>query len=655
MTFIVGKSGSGKSTVSNLLLRFYQATSGDITIDGQAIQDLDIKWLRNNITLVQQQSILFNETIFKNIALGRTDHNKVSHSQVKQAISFAALDETIKDMDKGLDTLVGAGGNSLSGGQRQRVALARARLRDAPVLILDEATSALDETSRKRVMKAVRSWRRDKTTIIITHDITQIEPSDFVYVMENGCVVEVGYRSALECTVDGHLSKVAANKDGSVEDNVEPLNSTPDAGPLDDIPDLTTMKPKHLNVSDIELPRPECPSSRLAVSRQSYRRGRSVQEMASTLAPIATQGTRMSRMSFMADQDIIRQPEPTYANSPISPVAVQESNPRYYFEESQVVEMSEISQSNSSATSQSQSSPSSKSFLRSTSIRKRNRRAEVSTESKKTMSLSAILKTVWSRLTWDKRVVLLLGFLAAAVHAGAVPVFSWIFANLLQAIFDPVDRTHKAMLWSVSILALAAVDATAAFTMHYFLEICGQAWVDSLRCDAMGRIMDQPKAWYDKDRGKLSQLIETLDRSPEEMRNLVGRFACFVFVALVMIVVTIMWALIVCWKLTLVVFATGPFMYGVTRGFESVSTIWEGKSNDAGEAASSIFTETFANIKLVRALTLEGYFHEKYFKATKEAAKVGTQRAAFSGLFFGMADAGIIFITGRFLLVQSLV
>jgi len=204
-----------------------------------------------------------------------------------------------------------------------------------------------------------------------------------------------------------------------------------------------------------------------------------------------------------------------------------------------------------------------------------------------------------------------------------------------------------ALTWSLSVLGVAVGDALASYFMHYLLEACGQAWIDTLRVEALKRILNQPRAWFDRDKNSISRLTECLDRNAEEMRNLVGRFAAFGFVAVTMMLMAITWSLILCWKLTLVGLASAPILYAFTRGFEAVSGKWEGRSNDAGEAASSIFMETFTNIRTVRALTLEGYLHKKYAKATQKAIKVGLKRSAYSGLFFGLSDSGIIFVTGK--------
>ncbi|CAZ81089.1 unnamed protein product [Tuber melanosporum] len=197
-TFIIGHSGSGKSTIGNLVLNMYQPVSGEITIDGLPLNSLDQEWLRENITVVQQPSVLFNETIFRNISVGRKDYRNVTEDQIRDACRMAMLEDTISELPLGYNTLAGVGGKQLSGGQRQRVALARAILRDTEILILDEATSNLDHKTGSSVMESIHEWRKGKTTIIITHDITQIKPENYVFILEDGRLVQSGVRSSIE-------------------------------------------------------------------------------------------------------------------------------------------------------------------------------------------------------------------------------------------------------------------------------------------------------------------------------------------------------------------------------------------------------------------------------------------------------------------------
>ena len=203
ITFLIGKSGSGKSTLSQLLMGFYGVHQGEVAVDGVSLESLDVGWLRTNVTLVEQQSLLFNDTVFRNIAFGKTHQGHVDRQDVTDAAEFALLQLMITDMPEGLDTVVGYKGGSMSGGQRQRMALARARLRDTPILILDESTSALDHISRALMMDAIRQWRKGKTTIIITHDISQITADDYLFLLEQGRLVQEGYRKHLEKLRDG--------------------------------------------------------------------------------------------------------------------------------------------------------------------------------------------------------------------------------------------------------------------------------------------------------------------------------------------------------------------------------------------------------------------------------------------------------------------
>ncbi|KAL8638037.1 MAG: hypothetical protein Q9226_009041, partial [Calogaya cf. arnoldii] len=259
--------------------------------------------------------------------------------------------------------------------------------------------------------------------------------------------------------------------------------------------------------------------------------------------------------------------------------------------------------------------------------------------------IKKILLTVWPTLTWKHRPLLIGGFFCAAVHAAGTPVFSFVFSKLLATFFQPANREREALKWSLSVLAVGTGDALASFFMHYLLEACGQAWVDNLRIESMKRIIDQPRTWFDRDKNSVSKLTECLDRNAEEMRNLLGRFAGFMFVVVIMLSTAIIWSLVVCWKLTLVGLASAPFIYVITRLYQAVSGKWEGRSNDAGTSAASIFTETFGNIRTVRALTLEAYLHEKYLKATETAFHVGLRRSVYSGTFYGISDSGIAFAT----------
>ena len=191
---LVGNSGGGKTTVVNLLPRFYDATSGGIYIDGVDIRQIDLHDLRQNIAVVFQDNFLFSGTIRENILLG---NENATEEDLKKAVKMAYLEDVVKDMKKGLDTQIGERGVMLSGGQRQRVAIARAFLKNAPILILDEATSALDNKSEAVVQKAIENLMQDKTVFVIAHRLSTIRNATNIAVINEGQVVESGTHNEL--------------------------------------------------------------------------------------------------------------------------------------------------------------------------------------------------------------------------------------------------------------------------------------------------------------------------------------------------------------------------------------------------------------------------------------------------------------------------
>jgi len=186
---LVGPSGAGKSTIFNLLPRLYDVTTGAVHVDGQDVRDVTVVSLRNSISLVAQESALFNDTIRANIGLGRAG---ATHAEIEEAARNAAAHDFIVALPQGYDTMAGERGGNLSGGERQRIALARAFLRDAPILLLDEATSALDAASEAQVQEALKRLSKGRTVLVIAHRLATVRDADRILALENGRIVEVG-------------------------------------------------------------------------------------------------------------------------------------------------------------------------------------------------------------------------------------------------------------------------------------------------------------------------------------------------------------------------------------------------------------------------------------------------------------------------------
>ena len=203
---LVGQSGSGKSTIANLLTRFYDVNEGTISIDGVDIKDIEMKSLRELMGLVTQDSILFNDTIKANISLGKPD---ATDEEIIEALKIANAYEFVKDLPEGINTNVGDSGNKLSGGQKQRLSIARAVLKNPPIMILDEATSALDTESERLVQIALENMMQNRTSVVIAHRLSTIQKADVIVVMQKGQIVEQGSHEDL-LSINGMYSKLVS-------------------------------------------------------------------------------------------------------------------------------------------------------------------------------------------------------------------------------------------------------------------------------------------------------------------------------------------------------------------------------------------------------------------------------------------------------------
>ena len=191
---LVGPSGSGKTTLANLLNRFYDINKGSLTLDGTAINIVKKKSLYQLTGMVTQDSILFNDSVKNNIALGNPN---ATLDQIKEAAKIANANEFIENLEQGYDSIIGEGGNKLSGGQKQRLSIARAILKDPDILILDEATSALDTGSEKTVQQALENLMKNRTSLVIAHRLSTIQKADLIVVLNQGKIIETGTHKEL--------------------------------------------------------------------------------------------------------------------------------------------------------------------------------------------------------------------------------------------------------------------------------------------------------------------------------------------------------------------------------------------------------------------------------------------------------------------------
>jgi ATP-binding cassette subfamily B (MDR/TAP) protein 1 len=651
-TFVIGRSGSGKSTLGQLLIRFYRATMGRVRLDGIPLEDLDVHWLREQITLVEQNSVLFNDSIRRNISLGKTGR-EATPEEVEQAITFAELGQAVSDLPDGLNTLLGMHGNNLSGGQRQRIALARARIRDTPVLILDESTSALDYITRSAVLTSIRAWRRGKTTIIITHDISQILPDDLVYIMDNAKVVQQGIRRVLE-TGSASAFQSFASLQESDESNEEDL-------PVDETDEILLMYDGSWNTYEASA---RYSSSTLFGQTMfspflSPRQSSTVVDNKNSTASMSWRLPLESEIGFstqhrneakippvsvpyMSEESIIKSGQGSRLRSRPTPAISHHSTFR------NVPDLRPTSLVFSKATQLDLKNG--LSFRRTFHAkmerrRKRNIKSEESTGAVETLDIMHLIKSIWPMVGWSTRLAIIIAVFCAVVHSALTPIFGYVFSQLLSTFYTAGNQQQRAQVYALAILGIAVADGLAMYGFNALFEISAQTWANALKAEGMRRILFQPREFFDREENSVSRIAECLDQFGEEARNLPGRFLGLIIVIVTCMSIALTWSLVSCWKLTLMAIPCLAIMYCITRIYNAISNRWERFSNEADEQVGQVLHETFVNIKTVRCLVIEEVFRRKYRESTLNALRIGIKRSIYSGSIFGLSYSSGFFVT----------
>ena len=676
LTFLVGGSGSGKTTLGNLIANLYNPLTGGIQIDTIPYYLIDKEWLQSNITLIDQSSVVFEGTVSYNVALGHRDPNQIQRQEIMMACERTLLQSTIADLPHGYDTLIGRGGHTLSGGQKQKLALARAYIHDPQVLILDEATSELDQESRALMMDAIRSWRENKTTIIITHDLSQIMDNEFVYVMDSGNVVQRGYRKELLKEQSGPFSALL---DLMLQDSKPVLHTA-------------TERNKHL---DIKIAESVSPGRRFSfppfdASRLSHRMslGRGIPrfiysrtEHPTILEQLPHESTSLKSKSSFAEDSW----DPSIRFSQYvqrhftTQGAMDITHPTLKELESSIAEVDRISLAEEDISRYPKKileyekdiepefvfgaverRPHIKDLRRSRTLDISHNLTEIVSERPKNNSISSTLRTLWPLLDTTGRLIFILGILSCLIAAATVPAFSYCFAQLLGVMWSSAsDRTTQGRIWAAYILGIAVIDGVTTAASRYLLEKTGQTWVTNIRIKALEKILRQDKQWFDKSKHSPGRLSECFDRNAEEMRNIVGRFVPIFVTGAAMVLVSVFWAIAISWELALVALSPLPIFLGSVKGYDFVSGMWEGKCNDSAEEASAVFTDIIGNIRVVRALCLQRFFRSKYKKVAKQTLGIGLRRALYSSVPFGLYESvnyavtALVFYYGTMLLTRE--
>ncbi|ETS62367.1 hypothetical protein PaG_03452 [Moesziomyces aphidis] len=631
MTYVVGGSGSGKSTLAHLLLRLYEPSAGTIQIDDQTIEFLDPHWCRQHISSVSQDPIIFDMSVHDNVALGlvgivqgsaTSGIPSVAREEVEAACRLALLHEFVRDLPDGYETSLGSNGTALSGGQRQRLAIARARLRDPAILILDEATSALDPTTRHLVHEAIKTWRRGKTTIVITHDLSQIEPDDFLYLLENGEVAQQGYRSDLEA------------KDG-------PLRS------------LSLQQHQRSQYEDQE--QEQVVEQLEAVGREEPQGRRRRMKYRSMFGWEREAGVLSEHLSLIISQKLDSTP------SHLKPLRLAERQAiNTYFEDAETLRASGSTASDRRAR---------------TVPLERRRWDEVQTShvlsetmihtgapevEKAGAAKVATMREVW-RILWrtiPSRALLVAGITLCIMAGALTPVFSFLLAQLVATMGRP-DQQAAVVKWSLLVLLVALLEGVFSFTRYLLVETLADAWLLRLRSSSYRHVVAQDRTWFDRGENSAARICQSIVKDGEDARGLVGQIIGQLALICSMITLGIVWALVVGWKLTLAGVAFGPVFLAATFCQSRVISVYEARNKLKREAVSERLHAALSHIRAIRAMGLESVFAQLHQGALDDAQRCGMQASVFSGFGHGLSDAltyiaeALIFFVGAKLIVSG--
>ncbi|CUS24567.1 LAQU0S17e01860g1_1 [Lachancea quebecensis] len=578
-TFVIGKSGSGKSTIGNLLLRFYKNDAGAIKINEQDIRDIDQSDLARNIMLVEQTTSLFTETLANNVTIGESTAGN-DEILLKQACQMAMLGNVIRDLAKGLETTIGYSGLDLSGGEQQRVALARAYFRNAPILILDEALSAQDRIHKSLLMEAIRKWRIGKTTIILTHELSDILDTDYVYVMGEGQIKECGSKSSLISNPRSEFS------------NLYRFQACDD-----DFGDVVTLGDGTSQFLDQKL--------------EGIRTDK--EEMYSELGSPSTLQT-------------CSVPEPDYYPAPSH--ALRNSM--------------DLLQSSIMTPHRTRRGPKTKGRVDATELELYPTVSDIEKGEVEPniLSLTDIIKRLF--INSRQKRLLAVGGVSALLAGVANPLFSYTFSKLLSGIASNTAHPaaeRRSTKWSLIVLSVALLDSIFTFMKCLTLSKCGENWIRDLRLRAFKSVSNRELSWFSSDQNSTSNVSSLIINDLRDLRALASEFLAAVTTLVVVSFCGLIWALASGWKLSLVCISLIPIFILFTGAYGGLLQRCEADYKSAVANMEDQLYNAVKRIKTIRCLQVEDRVIKEYKVFERQTKLAGKKRALGTGFGVALSNA----------------
>ena len=609
-TALVGHSGCGKSTCMQLIERFYDPTSGVVTLDNTPFKILNIKWLRSHIGYVGQEPVLFSTTIRDNMKMAKLDaSDKEIIEALKKARAWSFLSQ-----GKQLDTYVGTGGAQLSGGQKQRIAIARAILKDPKILLLDEATSALDRTNEKEIQNTLDEISEGRTTIVIAHRLSTVRNADKIVLFEEGNVVEAGSHEEL------------IRKQGRYYE-MQKLQLNTDDG----------SSQKRYNKSH---PLYEPPFEETDV-RDSFAMERPYDRKNSRDQKLTTEGEIIAVKEVQAD---IRNQEGLVAQDALQNIIAVDSSHAVPTEQPLQPPLID-----SNAATSSQSKYITKDIEKKSKADKKAEKLRLKAEK------SAVTKKLYGYSKPDRK-MFYGGLLSAILNGTVLPLYAVLLSFVLQEIGDPTapDYSEQVRLLALMFLLLGVASLVLYTLMLSTFSIVGENLTQRLRSDLYDKMLRMHIGWHDDPNNNPATLATTLSTDTLAVNSLTSTAVGATFQMSSSFITGMVVAFIGSWQVTLVGLALSPIMIISGKMTADFNVGFSAKTDGAYKEASVFVSESLTNMRTVASLGKEDEVLRLYSDALRKPAKAATKKGFVSGLFFGLSQLGIFIVFGVIFYIGSL-
>ncbi|KAL2628544.1 hypothetical protein R1flu_013230 [Riccia fluitans] len=581
---LVGQSGSGKSTVIQLIERFYDPQIGQVLLDGVDIRDLQLKWLRSQMALVSQEPVLFTTSIRENIKYGKED---ATDEEVADACEIANVAHFIKCLPKGYDTHVGEGGIQLSGGQKQRMAIARAVLKNPRILLLDEATSALDAESENAVLEALNRATANRTTVMVAHRLSTVKNVNLIAVVQRGTIVEIGSHEELIQKTDSAYNQLIRLQEAYLKEMEAAFGSGYHAGIQGDQLQQRTKSDEY--GSEIS-----------ARSARHNRSGRSLLQDALSKTFSFT-GIRTLSARLTGNESIVTghvrkltgDALDSHRGSTLTAVSSCDEHDKFPMIQETDIDFEEHP-----------------------------------------VPLSRLAEMNRPELRY-----FLLGILGSVGRGAVMPCVAFLLSRMIVAMFQPSAQVRvKGSLYAKLFLALGCLNLIAEPLEKICFALVGNKLVRRIRLRSFENVLRQEISWFDEERNSSAHLGAKLFADAAAVRNILGDMVA----TLVQVSTTVLMGLGIAfsasWELTLIMVGIAPFLasQGLLNMRGEFSLASDAKKQLEG--ASQLARDAIANIRTVASSCAEVKVAELYEQKTSGAHKTGVKQGFTTGLCLGFAN-----------------